>query len=83
MVQSSSHPGGSTSTYAYLKGTGQGPQQPEIAFAPGLQTAVGASFGNAQGVAVDSGGNVWVADEGVYNSAYNYWEAPASVTGAP
>jgi hypothetical protein len=48
----------------YVYGTGTGPQ---VAFNPGLTSALGGGFGTPSGVAVDGSGNVYVADWG--NSA--------------
>ena len=48
----------------YVYGVGSGPQ---VTFSPGTQSTLGSGFGLPQSVAVDGGGNVFVAD--VSNSA--------------
>jgi hypothetical protein len=47
----------------YIYGTGVGPA---IAFTPAPQTALGSGFNDPNGVAVDAGGNVFVAEFGSY-----------------
>jgi sugar lactone lactonase YvrE len=59
-----------------LHGTGNGPQ---VAFPPGAQTMIGSGFGNPSGVAVDGGGDVFVADYG-NNAVY---EIVAASNGNP
>ncbi|MGA3162031.1 MAG: MBG domain-containing protein [Terracidiphilus sp.] len=44
---------------AYVSGTGTGPQ---LAFLPGVQSALGTGLNQPYGIAVDSSGNVFVAD---------------------
>ena len=56
-----------------LHGTGNGPQ---VAFPPGAQTMIGSGFGNPSGVAVDGGGDVFVADYG--NNAVYEIVAPSN-----
>jgi len=59
----------------YVYGTGTGPQ---VAFNPGITSALGGGFSEPSGVAVDGGGNVYVADWG--NSAVK--EMPRGCTAA-
>jgi len=56
--------GGSTIATAYVYGTGQGPQ---VVFSPASQSTLGSGFNDPTGVAVDSSGNIFVADR--YHSA--------------
>ncbi|MES2392654.1 MAG: NHL repeat-containing protein [Acidobacteriota bacterium] len=42
------------------------PNNPGDGMAPGVQYTSGGIFGNAEGIAVDGSGNVWVADGGGY-----------------
>lgn len=60
---------------ANVYGTGTGPQ---VIFDPGTTTSLGGGLGVPNGVAVDAGGNVYVADWG--NSAI--YEIPAGCTSA-
>jgi hypothetical protein len=46
---------------AYVYGTGTAP---EVAFNPGMSSALGGGFSGPEGTAVDGGGNVYVADWG-------------------
>jgi sugar lactone lactonase YvrE len=54
---------GNVIAMAYLKGTGVGPQ---VAFGPGVKSALGSGFYQPWGVAVDASGNVFVADTANY-----------------
>jgi sugar lactone lactonase YvrE len=62
--------GGSTIATAYVYGTGQGPQ---VVFSPPAQSTQGGGFNGPTGAAVDSSGNIFVAD--TYNNAVK--EMPA------
>ena len=52
---------GATIATGYVFGTGMGPQ---VNFSPFPQTTLGSGFSNPNGAAVDSSGNVFVADTG-------------------
>ena len=51
---------GNTIATAYIHGIGSGPQ---VAFGPGVQSAVGSGLTSPWGVAVDGSGNVYIADQ--------------------
>jgi len=52
-------PNGNVLATGYLQGSGVGPQ---LSFSPGTQTTLGSGFNYASGVAVDGGGDIFVAD---------------------
>ncbi len=52
---------GATLANGYVYGTGNGPQ---VVWAPGTQSAIGAGIGSPVGAAVDGNGNIFLADMG-------------------
>ena len=68
--------GGNVIATAYIHGTGSGPQ---VSFLPGSQSTLLSGFGYPVGVAVDGGGNVFVADGG-NNAVYEISAASGYTT---